>query len=85
MRRWWTWLTIAGVALMCVAGIAAFYCQLDKSEKPGVIYVLGHWCDLTWEVAAPAALLSLVLLAIRLSHHQPLQWTKGRATRVRSL
>lgn len=75
MRQWSTWVTIVGLALMCVAGATFAYCQFDASEKPGVVYILGHWCDLVWEVAAPAAVLGVVLLAVRLSHNQPLQRT----------
>lgn len=65
---------------MCAAGATFVYCQFDESEKPGVVYILGHWCDLAWEVAAPAAVLSVVLLAVRLSHNQALQRT-GSAQR----
>lgn len=65
---------------MCVAGATFAYCQFDASEKPDVVYILGHRYDLAWEVAAPAAVLSVVLLAVRLSLNQPLQRT-GAAQR----
>ncbi|MGJ8640962.1 MAG: hypothetical protein ACSHYA_16345 [Opitutaceae bacterium] len=34
--------------------IFAFY---DSSEKPGSVYVYGHWIDLTWEVCIPIILI----------------------------
>lgn len=63
---------------MCVAGATLAYCQLDASEKPGTVYVLGHWCDLEWEVAAPAAAFGVVLLAVRLLCNRP---SRGGAQR----
>lgn len=47
--------------LLVFAGIACFVLPLGTSEKPGAVYVWGHWLDVPWEVGLPLLLLGAVL------------------------
>ena len=48
---------------MVVAGLLAWFSAtlgIGEVEKYGMVYILGHWCDLRWEVGAPLILLGMV-------------------------
>ncbi len=47
--------------LLVLAGIACFVVPFGTTEKPGAVYVWGHWLDAPWEVGLPLLLLGAVL------------------------
>lgn len=61
-------LVLTGVVLGCMALAAYVFPYLHHSEKPGSVFLLGHWFDLPWQLGAPLliAALASVLLGVLL-------------------
>lgn len=84
-------LALAIVLLLC--GAVCFLAPFGTSEKPGAVYVYGHWVDVPWEIGFPllflggvVALSSLLCRGLqRVSSHgggERMTRTRPRAQRV---
>lgn len=59
-KNWVSRIMLFLSAILAVIAIAAWtFPSFHASEKPGALFVFGHWWDIPWQVGLPAAIAAL--------------------------
>lgn len=69
-----------GLLVLILSLVAILFPVFHGSEKPGVMFLLGHNFDVRWELGVPLVLTGVILLFVDQRRRRRISWYHRKAT-----